>query len=396
MADDPRRQHAGRALALADLPLDALAGRADELARSWAVALVLARPAGRIGEVPLEWLARRAPRLCELALRALESDAELDRLTGGDAPGAREEGAPARELAAIAGARDAAAAVAAVEALRGVLWDALWQELRPPAFEPAAARRVADLADRLAYVCARTLAAALSAMPAEGLAGREPAPAGATGGATRPYEQPGGPGPPREAVIVDERAPGEATPASAGAEPAGRLEPLAPRAEIEIRDERREAGPAAWIGSIGRQLERFERDGRPFTVLLIELERLRRDGPPGEGSPLAVQVEDALAGEIAPLRGSLTREGPGRYWLLAPNTDRAGAERLGERLAGAVGSLLRLRLSPPEVAVGAAVCPGDGREPATLAAHADIELYAARSAARAAAERAGASVDERA
>jgi predicted signal transduction protein with EAL and GGDEF domain len=44
-----------------------------------------------------------------------------------------------------------------------------------------------------------------------------------------------------------------------------------------------------------------------------------------------------------------------------------------------------------ELALGAAVCPDDGRDAATLAAHADIELYAARQAARM-----GAPVDERA
>jgi hypothetical protein len=44
--------------------------------------------------------------------------------------------------------------------------------------------------------------------------------------------------------------------------------------------------------------------------------------------------------------------------------------------------------------VGTAVCPDDGREPAALAAHADVGLYAARSSARAAGRRAAATIIE--
>ncbi len=350
------------------------------------MALLLARPPGLIGDVPLQEIARRAPGLCEQLLRSLGSDAELERLIAERADGGGAQAAGARELASIAGAQDPRAAVIAVEALRGVLWEALLGELNVQSAERTAPRRVADLADRLAYACARMLAAALGAMGSA-------APSGAASAAAPPaHRQASAQG--REAVIVDERAPGDAAPAGASAPPAGQLPPWPRPAEIEIRDERREAGPAAWIGSIGGQLERFEVDGRPFAVLLVELVRLRREAQTGAGSPLAVQVEDVLAGEVAPLRGSLTREAPGRYWLLAPETDRAGAQRLGERLTAVVGSLLRARMSPAEVALGSAVCPADGREAATLAAHADIELYAARSAAPAAAERAGASVDE--
>ena len=64
-------------------------------------------------------------------LWALQSDAELERLTGGPATGARST-APARRLAAASGAQDAATAVGAVEALRGVLWESLLGELREP------------------------------------------------------------------------------------------------------------------------------------------------------------------------------------------------------------------------------------------------------------------------
>ncbi|MGD1057237.1 MAG: hypothetical protein ABR992_07465, partial [Solirubrobacteraceae bacterium] len=150
--------HAGhRARPVADLPGDALIAGADELAGRWAIALIGSRPLNAIGEVPLEVLAREAPPLCAQLIRAMQSDAELRRLTG-QGSDARAGVAHARRLAKIAGASDGAAAVGAVEALRGVLWEALLNQMSEPS-----ARQVGDVADRLAYVCAEVLAVALEA-----------------------------------------------------------------------------------------------------------------------------------------------------------------------------------------------------------------------------------------
>jgi GGDEF domain-containing protein len=173
-------------------------------------------------------------------------------------------------------------------------------------------------------------------------------------------------------VLIDELAP-------TAAEPHAQARP-----QIEIRDVRREEGPSAWIGSIGRWLERYERDAAPFSVLLVELvdiERLRHAESPEEMSRLTSLLEDALARGLRPA-DSLTRERPGRYWLLAPQTDRAGAQALAEWIARTVRSSANHRGTPPEVAVGVAVCPDDGRQASELAAHADVGLYAARAAGR--------------
>jgi hypothetical protein len=373
--------------------------RAEELARRWAVALVLARPLEGLGDVPLEDLAREAPALCAQLVRALESDAELELLIGGRSPAGREENAPVLRLAAMSGARDAAAMVEAVEALRGVLWEALLQELRWPVLEQSQARRVADTSDRLAHVSASALAAALGtdAPQPDAETETEPSFVAVPAPAEPPEREPAAE---RRAVIVDER---EQVPDS----------PRRTPAEIEIRDERGEVGPAAWIGSIGRQLERFRGDGQPFAVLLVELgdvQRLRRDDGPEETPLLLDQLEHALAFELrnaatpppaggpepgrAPWSGSFTRERPGRYWLLAPETDRTGARGVSERLIAAVRGLARRRGVLLEVAIGTAICPEDGREAAALAAHADVELYAARASARTAAARPSASVDD--
>jgi len=165
MSGDPHVPRAQRARAVADAPLDAVIAYADDLARRWAIALINQRPLERIGEIPLEAFAREAPPLCTLVLRSLGSDAELERITGRGSAGIHDDSAPTGTLRALAGARSAPAAVEAVEALRGVLWDALLSELHWPAADRTRSRLVADLADRLAYVCASVLAVSLAQDP---------------------------------------------------------------------------------------------------------------------------------------------------------------------------------------------------------------------------------------
>lgn len=388
-----------------------------------------------MGELPLQALAVEGPTICGQVLLALQSDLELDRLLGRGQASGRESSAPSRRLSALLGATDAASMVGAVEALRGMLWAALTDELGPSGGERAAARRVADLSDRLAYVCACVLESTLSAQVSE--------PAG--GGSER---EPEGQAPRRAraetprvsaAVMVDERelepdltssevpsqapvavaAPPEERPLSwdesppvpprrsfDGGQPSSWEDPVvAPFAEIEIRDERVEAGPAAWIGSIGRELDRFALDGRPFVVLLLEpddIERLRET--PEELAAIDATLERVLTQTLssgtdialapAELRPSLTRQSPGRYWLLIPHAARPAGERLATRVHQALGSAVAHRARRLEVSIGIALCPEDGRDAPALAAHADVSLYAARSAARLARSRAHASVDE--
>lgn len=417
MAQTSQQRSIARARAVAELSLDPLVARADELAQSWAVALILARPLDGIGGVPLEELAREGPALCAQMLRALLSDVELDRLIGNAPSSGREQSAPARRLAAVAGAGDVVEAIAAVEALRGVLWEALLEDFPRSSSERTSARQLADLSNRLGYVCASALAVgvtieglavasvsgeAVAASVAE-LAGAhrdgEPAVRAAVADAA--------------AVIVDERD--EHSRAAAGrtksSHEAVRLSPAAVErplswdesppvppaaqgAEIEIRDERSEEGPAAWIGSIGGELERYAQEEAPFVVLLVEpveIERLRRAETPDVLQDLTDRLEDALAGAWP---GSLTRQRRGRYWLLGRASDRLGARDLAEHLRQALVSAVLHHGAPLELAIGMASCPEDGLEASALAAHADVDLYAARAAARSGAARARAAVDE--
>jgi GGDEF domain-containing protein len=268
-------------------------------------------------------------------------------------------------------------ATRAAQTLSETLWEALLQEL-----SNHRGQRVTELSEQLGEVAA--IVATLARVefrgqeqPAEPVEpesrvaramtygesfSQEPAPPG------EPPETQASPSP---AVLIDELAP-------TAAEPRAQAGP-----QIEIRDVRREEGPSAWIGSIGRWLERYERDATPFAVLLVELvgiERLRHAEPPEEMSRLTSLLEDALQRGLRPA-DSLTRERPGRYWLLAAQTDRAGAQALAEWIARTVSSGNH-RGTPLEVAVGVAVCPDDGRRASELAAHADVGLYATRTAGR--------------
>ena len=175
--------------------MDALLARADELARRWAIALIVTLPLERIGEIPLQSFAREAPALCAQVVRALESDAELERMA-----------APVRRLRELAAARDGPAAVEAVEALRGVLWEALLDELRSPSFEQSPARRVGDLADRLAFVCSMALGSTLATAPLVTLVAPPEADVHITAARARPATVESPPvAPPRRPPGVDER-----------------------------------------------------------------------------------------------------------------------------------------------------------------------------------------------
>jgi GGDEF domain-containing protein len=383
-----------RARPVAEAPVDALSAMAEELARRWAIALIRARPLERIGEVPLAELAREGPALCAGAVRALSSDGELERMVGGVGGGRDQDTSPASRLGALAGALDSGSVVTAVEALRGVLWEALLDELGRSLSDRSSARLVADLADRLALVCSMVLTAALAQVPLAPVAEGEVAAAPTLGEESEHGDAGHEPERPaaarRPAVLVDEQVQDlgdrswEMTPGDGSREtaPHDLSREMTPR--IEIRDVRGEAGPAAWIGSIGRRLQRYEQDGLPFAVLLVELldiERLQHAEPLDGISRLSSEVQDALARELRPA-DSLTCERPGRYWLLTPQTDGVAARRLAEQLARAARSSASHRGTPLEVAVGIAVCPEDGRQASELAAHADVDLYAARAAGR--------------
>lgn len=231
------------------------------------------------------------------------------------------------------------------------LSDALWEALHEELAQDPPVERAAALAQRLADVCSSIAL----------LAARPPVPSPAV----TPPSPVAAPPPPAE------------TP----------LEPPEPSAEagIEIHDARGDEEPArspAWIASISRRLERHREDRLPFAVLLIEItdiERLAHAEPGEEIARLTDHAERAIGSELRPA-DLLSRESLGRYWLVTPETDAAGARHLAARLVRTVRLSARHRGVPLELAIGIAICPEDGREASALAAHADAGVYAARAA----------------
>lgn len=105
----------------------------QELAKAWLLGLLDARELARAADVPVAQLAAAGPAVAAALLDALASDAALDGLPDAGA-----------HVGALAGAGDAAEALAAVEALRAAAAAAL------RAARPADAV-LADALDRLAY-----------------------------------------------------------------------------------------------------------------------------------------------------------------------------------------------------------------------------------------------------
>jgi hypothetical protein len=290
MTREDETQRSPRARPVADAPIDAMLAKTDELARRWAVALIIARPLGQMADVPLEDFAREAPALCAAVIRALDSDAELLQLAAGGDPSARDGVAQAQvsRFGALGWVPDARDAVQDVEALRGVLWEALLEEMHQPSFDRSSARLVADLSDRLAHVCATALAALLTRSPSAASGQQLPA-ARALAAEQARYSSMRSPQGRRAAIIVDEieefsARPGEVSdtayaahslrPHGAGAEPAREPSPES----REMRTPERRSGetrprPRPWDTRAPA-----ERPAKPTTE--------GRAAPAGDGGPV--------------------------------------------------------------------------------------------------------------
>jgi GGDEF domain-containing protein len=393
--------HAGRRpRPVADAPaVDAVA-----LTKAWLLALVADAPLAEAGSVPAAELARGGPELCSALLAALRSDVCLGRLLEG------EDRPPlAVAVPRLTGARSPAAVTAACEALRAAASRALRAELRDPVPE-----LVADLGDRLAYICARLAAVALTGGGAEPAgragpladalaAGERPAhaEAGVEPTAPRDTDPPTPQAPPPQGVeavdlppapdlsadpltsLAHELATSPSPPPTVG-EPF----PVVPgtatvtrRRADDVSWDQRVADAPPWLGAIERRLERREQDGLPFAVLVVEVDDLDRLLASQSGGEVAFALEDAergLTAELAPA-DLVVRERLGRWWLTSPDRDKATARDLGARVAAAIARAV-LGGAPLTASIGVAVCPDDGESLESLAGRADEGMFAARAA----------------
>jgi GGDEF domain-containing protein len=308
---------------------DAPAADGDALAKAWLVALVARAPLADAAAIPVPTLAAEAPALCDALLAALRDDRALARLEpGGDLA------TLAGRAGTLAGAIDAAAAVAAVDVLRTVAWGTL----RRAAGADPDPRMVADLAERLAAVTAVVAAASVAA----------PTPSFTLGDDLDDLDEPLGDDELAPVVVLDARAP--------------------------------EREP--WRRALDFALARHQSRGEPFAVLLVDLDEVDRLVAAGVGEELDAEldaVERALRRRLAHGE-ALVRERAGRWWVVAAGVERAAAGELAHQLAAGVEGSGRLHGAPLTASIGLAVCPGDAADALGLAARADTSMFAARAA----------------
>jgi Diguanylate cyclase, GGDEF domain len=218
--------------------VEQLAGRAQTIAKGWLLSLLERAPLDAAGAIPAAALAAEGPALCAALVRGLGSELELARLhPGGDLA------ATVQRIPALAGARDAAETVVAVDALRACVWATALDGLVDPA-DPAALRLLAArLAELTAIVSVTALSAAPAAATSTAPAAAPPAPAAAP---PAPAAAPPAPAAAPPAPAAAPPAPGAAPPAPGAAPPAPGAAPLAPAAAPSGDAPAPAAAPPAW------------------------------------------------------------------------------------------------------------------------------------------------------
>jgi GGDEF domain-containing protein len=306
-----------------------------DLAKGWLLALLEDAPLDAAPALLGAGLIEEGPQLCEAVLGALADDRALRRL---------EAGGPLCTLAArvgeLAGAgRDAAGTVRAVDALAGVLWAALRQEL--PADD---AELASDLAERLALVCGLLRVAALERLAGRVSAGADAGDAEGAGGA-RAVAGPVSDAPPAGPTVA----------------PAAHPSPTDP----------------LWVDALEEEIARS--DTSPLSLLLAELDDAERVA----ATESAVAATAAFEHFAQALRDAVRRqdilvsETDGRAWIIARETGRSEAHALAARVAEAVGNGAAWRGAPLIASVGVAVLGEDGRTADELIDAAEEARFAA-------------------
>lgn len=334
---------------VADVPaVDAVA-----LTKAWLVALLQDAPLSRAADVPVAKLARGGPSLCSALTAALGTDREVERLD-----------ALAADAAAMAGATTPAEAAAAVEALRRATWRLLRGALRD-----TEADMVADLAERLAWLAGRITVRAVGGLDG-GQVDQDAPPPGARVVATG-----------REPVV--EPHPLDTLADELHVRRAGGDVGAAPRRPRIVRRPEDpgwggETSMPPWLEAILERLEQRERDGRPFGVLVAEVDDVERLLAAGGAQGALEEAEQALTAALS-TTDLVVRERPGRWWITTPDRGPAAVRALAERVAEAVAAG-QVGGVPLTASVGVAVCPDDGEDLDTLASRADESMFAARAA----------------
>jgi GGDEF domain-containing protein len=372
----PRRR---RARPVADAPIESLLPQSEELAKGWLLALLEQAPLDDAPAIMAADLSREGPRLCDAVLRAITDDTDLRRLEPGGVltPLASRAGA-------LAGATAPAAISRAIDALQGVIWTAVREELRGP--DPDL---ISELTERLTLIIELLRGAALERVPPRSSPGAAaPRPSPADEGPPPPPgsgppesssssewrespaplrsapELPEGPSPPPLDPPPFDPAPFDPPPAAA----AGGSPPSpSPRSWPGFSDVVSAQPPdALWVGALEDEITRS--GGSSLSLLLAELEdaeRVSAVAARAEASATFHQFAGAVRSAVR-RQDILVSEAGGRAWIIARDTARVGAHALGERIAGAVRAAAPWQGAPLTASVGVAVLGEDGRTSAEL------------------------------
>ncbi len=136
------------------------------------------------------------------------------------------------------------------------------------------------------------------------------------------------------------------------------------------------------------EIHRSERYGRPFTLLIVDIDRLKAINDLYghlKGDELIQQVARLVRENIRPSDVAY-RYGGDEFFVLLPEPPPEGARAVADRLARVVAAA-PLRVGPehvvyPTVSIGLAAYPDHGRTAEEVVAAADHALYAAKRAGR--------------
>ena len=137
-----------------------------------------------------------------------------------------------------------------------------------------------------------------------------------------------------------------------------------------------------WATAVVRRVDRLLVSGSPVAVLAVDIdgaELLLAADLHGEARSVLDRVERALRDELRP-GDAAVRERDGRLWIVGGGTTLEGARALGRRLASAASNAGTVAGVPLRASVGIAISPDDGTDAASLVAHADEGVFAARAA----------------
>jgi GGDEF domain-containing protein len=143
------------------------------------------------------------------------------------------------------------------------------------------------------------------------------------------------------------------------------------------RGRRGDATP--WPAALDEEIGSAHRSGLPLSLLLTVLEdadRLLATEPPAEASAVLARFAHAVR-DGARSEDVVAFEADARAWIIARDTDRAAAQALAARVAGAIADAEPWRGAPLRANIGLAILGEDGDDAGSLIEGAEQAMFAA-------------------